>query len=62
MWINCIAYYSLIIVVNVHYISGVNIDSFTAVTSGKTDNAVFIYPGEVNLFCIPYKYINNINP
>lgn len=48
MWINCIAYYTLISVVNVNCISSVNVDSFTAVTSSKTDNAVFIYPGEVN--------------
>lgn len=42
MWINYIAY-TLISVVNVCCIS-----TFTTVTSSKTDNAVFIYPGQVN--------------
>lgn len=40
MWINYIAY-TLISVVNVYCIS-----TFTIITSSKTDNAVFIYPGQ----------------
>lgn len=44
MWINYIAY-TLISVVNVYCIS-----TFTTVTSSKTDNAVFIYPGQVNCY------------
>lgn len=44
MWVNYITYI-LINVINVYCLS-----TFTTVTSSKTDNAVFIYPGQVNNF------------
>lgn len=44
MWIYYIVY-TLISIVNVYSIS-----TFTTVTSSKTDNAVFIYPGQVIFF------------
>lgn len=46
MWINYIAY-TLISTINVYCLS-----SFTTVTSSKTDNAVFIYPGQVYFFSL----------
>lgn len=44
MWINWIAYI-LINIINGHCLS-----TYTTVTSSKTDNAIFIYPGQVNKF------------
>lgn len=48
MWI-CYILYTLVSIVNVYSIS-----TFTTVTASKTDNAVFIYPGQVIFFRFYY--------
>lgn len=51
MWINHIVYI-LISIINGHCLS-----TYTTIISSKTDNTVFIYPGQVNkVFSLIYCY------